>query len=173
MKAQNNGFTLIELVIAIFILVVAVIGVYNSFSTVVTLTAGASSRLTAFYLAQEGIEIVRNMRDNNWHQGAENGWDYGLDCEYGCEADYRTGTSMDPGSGLTAFSGNGNYLNINNNNGFYSYDIIGDYSSTKFKRKITIVSQNENVLKVYVLVTWEVKDETFSAEVEEYLYNWY
>ena len=172
MKAQNKGFTLIEVAIAIFILVVAIIGIYSSFSTLVTLTTGAFSRFTAFYLAQEGIEIVRNMRDNNWNQGNE--WDYGLlDCEYGCEADYRTGTLMDPVSGLAAFSGNGNYLNINNDNGFYSYENIGNFSPTKFKRKITIVPQGENVLRVSVLAIWGVKDETFSVDVEEYLYNWY
>ena len=177
MKVQNRGFTLIELVISIFILVVAIVGVYNSFSTVVVLTTGASSRLTASYLAQEGIEIVRNIRDNNWlkmGEYPETIWADGLlDCEYGCEADYRTGTLMDSGSGLSAFISDGNYLNINSDNGFYSYDSVGIFSPTKFKRKITIVPQGENVLRVSVLAIWGVKDETFGVDVEEYLYNWY
>ena len=160
MKAQNRGFTLIELVIAIFILVVAIVGVYNSFSTIVVLTTGASSRLTAAYLAQEGIEIVRNMRDNNWLKG-EVDWRNGLlGCLNGCEADYRTGTSTDVRSGLTAFSDN--YLKINKDigtakSGFYSYDSVGDYAITKFKRKITITPVGTDVLQVFVLVTWEVK----------------
>lgn len=168
MKAQNRGFTLIELVIAIFILAVAIIGVYNAYSTVVVLTAGASSRLTAAYLVQEGIEIVRNMRDNNWLQGR---WAEGLlGCEYGCEADYKTGTSSEV-TPLRDYPTGGNYLKINNDNGFYSYDSTG--SPTKFKRKIIITPQGADVLKIFVSVTWEEKDETFEIRAEEYLYNWY
>ncbi|MBI2050094.1 MAG: prepilin-type N-terminal cleavage/methylation domain-containing protein [Candidatus Staskawiczbacteria bacterium] len=181
---MNKGFTLIELAIAIFILVVGIIGVYNSFSTVVVLTAGSSSRFTAAYLAQEGIEIVRNMRDNNWikwTQDQSTNWNYGLlGCENGCEADYKTGTPEDVRSGLTAFGGDGNNLKIGAG-GFYSYDEIGGSSPTKFKRKITITSQIVNgvdVLKVSVLVTWKEKeqegcDHGFCIDVEEYLYDWY
>ncbi len=179
MKAQNSGFTLIELIIAIFILVVAIIGVYNSFSTVVVLTAGVSSRFTAAYLAQEAIEIIRNMRDNNWLNNSID-WKKGLsdintDCSNGCEADYKTGTSMDTRPGLTAFGSSGNYLNIKEGS-FYSYDNTGNVVTTKFKRKITITTSNLldiDVLKVFVLVTWKEKEEIFSFQAEEYLYNWY
>src|SRR3989344_317443 len=177
MKAQKNGFTLIELIIATFILVFAIVGVYNSFSTVVVLTAGSSSRFTAVYLAQEGIEIVRNIRDNNWLNGRN--WKTGLsdtnkDCSSGCEADYKTGTSADTRLGLTLFGNNGNYLNIKDSV-FYSYENTGVFLPTKFKRKIVITPDaiNPDVLKVYVLVTWQEKDEVFNMEAEEYLYNWY
>lgn len=179
---NNKGFTLIELVIAIFILVFAIIGVYNAFSTVVVLTTGASSRFTAAYLAQEGIEIVRNMRDNNWlkmEEAPETIWTDGLlECEDGCEADYKTGTL--PALILVPWTSGGNYLKINNNNGFYSYDSTGEYTETKFKRKI-IITQNPatpNVFQVTVLVTWKEKEEEgcvygYCIEAEEYLYNWY
>lgn len=182
---NNKGFTLIELVIAIFILAVAIIGVYNAFSTVVVLTTGASSRFTAAYLAQEGIEIVRNMRDNNWlkmGEYPETTWTDGLlGWENGCEADYKTGTLSDARGGLTDFGGDGNYLNIKDNDGFYSYDSTGSFSATKFKRKITITPDpvDTDVLKVSVLVTWKEKEEEgcepagYCIEVEEYLYNWY
>ncbi|TSC54174.1 MAG: hypothetical protein LiPW30_744 [Parcubacteria group bacterium LiPW_30] len=170
---NNKGFTLIELVIAIFILTVAIIGVYSAFSTVVVLTAGASSRLTAAYLAQEGVEIVRNMRDNNWLNSRD--WKTGLlGCGGGCEADYKTGTS--PTLTLTPYPSGGNWLRIDADN-FYSYDPADN--QTKFKRKITITPQGADVLKVFVSVTWKEKDEEgcvpagYCVEVEEYLYNWY
>lgn len=170
---NNRGFTLIELVIAIFILVFAIIGVYNAFSTVVVLTTGASSRFTAAYLAQEGIEIVRNMRDNNWLNSLD--WKTGLsdvntDCSNGCEADYKTGTSSEV-TPLRDYPTGGNKLKIDSNN-FYSYDPTGG-SETKFKRKIIITPQGDNVLKVSVLITWKEKDENFEIGAEEYLYNWY
>ena len=175
MKAKNSGFTIIELVISIFILVIAIIGVYSAFSTVVILTTGTSSRFTAAYLAQEGIEIVRNMRDNNWLNGRD--WKTGIsdsntNCSIGCEADYKTGTL--PALVLVPWVSDGNYLNIKDNN-FYSYDKIGLFAPTKFKRKIIITPDiiNPNVLKVSVLVTLKEKGEVFDMNVEEYLYNWY
>ncbi len=177
-KESGAGFTLIELVISIFILVVAIIGIYNSFSTVVILTAGASSRFTAAYLAQEGVEIVRNTRDNNWLNSRV--WSDGLlGCENGCEADYKTGEVGSANTALTPFGDN--YLKIKSDpnitkNVFYSYDSFGSFTTTKFKRKITITPDPNPlrpVLKVSVLVTWMEKDEPFSITVEEYLYDWY
>ena len=166
---EKNGFTLIELAISIFILVVAIIGIYNSFSTVLVLTAGASSRFTAAYLAQEGIEIIRNIRDNNWIQGR--GWNAGLlSCGNGCEADYKTGTPSQVTS-LRAYPTGGNRLKIDSDN-FYSYNPTGG-SEVKFRRKITITLVGADVLKVFVLVTWKEKEEDFDFEAEEYLYDWY
>lgn len=173
-KKKNRGFTLIELVVALFILAVAIVGIYNSFSTIVVLTVDASSRFTAAYLAQEGIEIVRNIRDNNWIQSRD--WRTGLlDCEYGCEGDYKTSTSSEV-IPLRDYPTGGNKLKIDSDN-FYDYD-SADGIETKFKRKITIIAQDNNILKVSVLVTWQEKEEEgcdfgYCTKVEEYLYDWY
>jgi prepilin-type N-terminal cleavage/methylation domain-containing protein len=53
----SKGFTLIELIISVFILSVAVVGIFNAFSIMIILTSDAADRLTATYLAQEGEEI--------------------------------------------------------------------------------------------------------------------
>ena len=183
---SNKGFTLIELVIAIFILVVAIIGVYNAFSTIVIMTTDSSSRFTAAYLAQDGMEIIRNIRDNNWVKNTttKTDWKTGLTgCEAGCEADYKTGTSQEI-TPLRGYLGGGNYLKINNDDGFYSYDEPTEgYTTTKFKRKITITpNADPDVLNVSVLVTWNEKGEEGCdvskgigncIEVEEKLYDWY
>ncbi len=160
---NNKAFTIIELVITIFILSVAVIGVYNAFSTMVVLTANASNRLTAAYLAQEGMELVRNIRDTNWTNDYD--WRCGLagvtgtcdvgnkDCTAGCEADYKTiATSpLTPyGVGVDA----GRYLNIDTD-GFYSYST--GTTITKLKRKITITPLNDYIMKVRVEVFWVEK----------------
>lgn len=177
---KNVGFTMIELVIALFVLSVAITGVYNAFSIMVVATSQMSDRFTAAYLAQEGIEIVRNIRDNNWLQG--NDWNNGLssanmDCSNGCEADYKTGTLA--GTGLIPYGGSGNYLYIEHidNNNFYSYQSNG--TETKFKRKITITPDGDYVLRVSVDVFWDEKttifdfDQQNSITAEDYLYNWY
>jgi prepilin-type N-terminal cleavage/methylation domain-containing protein len=94
---MKNGFTIIELVISIFILSVAIVGVFSAYSMVTILTSDASDRLTATYLAQEGMEITRNVRDTNWlniDAGNPAGatWLDGLSCLSGCEADYTNAT---------------------------------------------------------------------------------
>ena len=63
---SSKGFTIIELIISIFILSVALVGIFSAFSIVTILTSDSADRLTGTYLAQEGMEIVRNIRDTNW-----------------------------------------------------------------------------------------------------------
>jgi len=189
---SGAGFTMIELIIAIFVLTVAVIGVYGAFSMMVITTAQMSDRFTASYLAQEGIEVVRNIRDNNWLQ--ENDWRCGLtdlpegagECSVGnqdfsqntggAEADYKTGTSV--GTGLTPYGASGRYLKLDssNSNNFYNY-LSG--SDTKLKRRIIINTVNDYIIQVLVTVSWDEKSTIInpngqnSITAEEYLYNWY
>ncbi len=173
MKQKKNGFTIIELVIALFVLTVAVIGVYNAFSIMVVTTAQMSDRFTAAYLAQEGIEIIRNMRDNNWLQGKPDWLDGLSGCESGCQIDFMAGQT------LTSYSDSG-YLNIDSN-GFYFYSAINP-APTKFKRKITITPNGDHILKIAVAVFWEEKPTIVNIDfpvkpgsitAEDYLYNWY
>jgi prepilin-type N-terminal cleavage/methylation domain-containing protein len=166
---MSKGFTFIEVIIAIFILVVVIVGVYNAFSTMVVLTSDITMRFTAAYLAQEGLEIMRNIRDTNWINGRD--WRAGLadantNCENGCQADYKSYNLSDAPYGDT-------YLKLDSN-GFYNNTNGED---TKFKRKIIVKEVNpggnSNVLYGDVIVTWEEKQKTYSFEAEEYLYNWY
>lgn len=176
----GEGFTIIELVIAIFILFVATFAVYNAFSTIVVLTAGISDRLTATYLAQEGIEVIRNIRDANWIN--DRSWDSGLNgCSDGCQADYTTGTTIAAPWTLAPWAGEepsggadgGGILLKLNANGFYAYGGAG--SDTKFKRKITITSLEDYIMRVSVKVFWSQKGDWSQnvIEAEEILYDWH
>ena len=110
---SKRGFTLLEVITAIFILTV---GTGASFA-LIQQTLLASSliefKLIASYLAQEGIEIVRNIRDTNWLQEQRNTepaksspWDDGL-CGGGTcywQADYTTATFIGiPPYGMTNY----------------------------------------------------------------------
>ncbi|MBP6933881.1 prepilin-type N-terminal cleavage/methylation domain-containing protein, partial [Candidatus Woesebacteria bacterium] len=65
-KIKNSkGFSLVEVMVSIGIILVAFTGVLTLINRSVAFHDLAYSRLTASYLAQEGIEIVRNIRDNN------------------------------------------------------------------------------------------------------------
>jgi len=51
---------------AITVLTIAVGGSFALIQQTMVAASLNQSKLTAYYLAQEGIELVRNIRDSNW-----------------------------------------------------------------------------------------------------------
>lgn len=157
---SKKSFTLLEVIIAIFVISLGIIGALSLIGQTLGLPAVSSDRLIAAYLGQEGIEIVRNLRDSNRLSQRENPalpWNNGL-AEGDWEADYND-------SNLMVFAGR--FLRIDG--GFYNYD---SGTETKFKRKITISPLGEDILKVSVQVQWQEKGQTNQIVVQENLYNW-
>ncbi len=60
-----TGFTLIETLVAISILMVAIVAPMTLATQALSAAFYARDQITAFYLAQEGIEVVRSVRDHN------------------------------------------------------------------------------------------------------------
>lgn len=176
------GFTLVETIIAIFILTIGILTIYGVFFDMSRQAKNQSNSLIASYLAQEGIEIVKNMRDTNWITNYAGYWLEGIDngsCLGGCnfEADFKTGTPYQIIE-LRPYGTDGNFLNIDDSN-VYSYN--PDYPETIFKRKITITGPLKvyssddyfSSLKVSALVMWNYKGDDYSVQMEEFIYNWY
>jgi len=191
-KKLNKGFTIVEVAISIFVLSIAVIGVYSAFTLVALLTSDIEERFIGVYLAQEGIEIIRNIRDTKLITDLDNGWgnaisEYnGAGCNTGCETDI--GRDLSPW--MVTGDEQGIYLNIDEN-GFYGYS---GNTPTKFKRKIIIepsAELPENAIHVSVEVSWDKKatmlnpagefagmtdcstSESNCVVFEEYMYDWY
>jgi type II secretory pathway pseudopilin PulG len=83
MNNRQSGQTLIETIVAIFILTAALTSGLS-----LTVYALSNSRLSinqliATNLAREGVEVVRMMRDTNWLEGDKSGGSYGLDGDCG------------------------------------------------------------------------------------------
>lgn len=159
---MHKGFTLIEVLAAMFIVVMGVVGIFGLVTRTVSSTSSMNSQLVASYLAQEGLEMVRNIRDANFlkiHKGGVGQWDDGLmSCAAGCGADYND-------VALGSFQ---NTL-LKLNNGFYTYDAGTD---TIFTRKITIESVPPDLLKVSVDVLWQDKGKAYAVQGATNLYNW-
>lgn len=155
---KQKGFTLLEVVFTIGIITIGIVGIHNGLNYAIEKTYEAREFFVATYLAQEGIEIVKNIRDTNWIEEAAE-WNDGLtSCSSGCEADYSD-------SALSAYTGKNFYLNPSTN--FYEYDQPSG-TKTNYKRKISIDSGTTDELKIVVEVYWD--DNTFTAK--ENIYNW-
>lgn len=158
---MQKGFTLLEVLFSLFLLVATMVGVSSLFLQIIAFLPVSKERLEANYLAQEGVEIVRNMRDANVITGAE--WNNGLtSCTGGCEADYND-------AALAGYAGR----SLQINNGFYEYGSGG--TATPFQRKITIDTATPDELKVAVQVSWQEKNRSHSLTIRDDLYkrdNW-
>jgi len=164
---KEKGFTIIEIIITIAILAFGILGIYSFFQPIIILNSNFSNYLIANYLTQEGMEVVKNIKDNNII--LEYDWTKGFDiCELGCELDYKTGTdAANPENLLRTYQNT--FLNMNSD-GFYSYDFG---SQTIFKRKVTINQpmMSQDILKVDVLVSWSHEGKLFNSNVIGYIYN--
>ncbi len=63
---KESGFTLTEVLIGIMILTIAIVAASNLLVSLINTNRNNVKTLQAFYLAQEGVEAVRNIRDTNW-----------------------------------------------------------------------------------------------------------
>lgn len=115
-KKNLKGFTILEMIVAIFLITVGIIGIFALITKTVSNSTVSRDEMTAAYLAQEGIEIVRNIRDSNYINGQ--GWDETLDvtddplsrCPNGYKASYSS-------QALDCYS-EGDYLQLGED-GFY------------------------------------------------------
>lgn len=69
MKKHTKAFTLIETLIAITIITIAIVGPMTAASRAIVAAQSARDQLTASYLAQEGVEYVRAIRDDAYLAG--------------------------------------------------------------------------------------------------------
>ncbi len=160
---NKKSFTLIEVLLSVFLITVAVLGLYSGINYSYSSITKASDKFIASYLAEEGIELVKNIRDSNFVNGSV-AWTNGLTTcsnpDYGCKMDYDE-------SALTVNTVDTvkNPLWINAS-GFYNYTATG--TQTIFSRKIVINIISADKMKVSVTVYFA--DQEFL--LEQYLYNW-
>jgi len=161
-NSRNKGFTLLETLVAVAIIVIGALGVFSAVAKYSQMTEQERDNLVATYLCQEGIEIVKNIRDTNWIEESA-GWKDGISCSSGCQADFDDTT-------FSAFSSE-SFLYIDYSNGLYQYlsDPDPDLDvETPYSRKITITEVGDDELDIEVTVYWHASSMT----VKENIYNW-
>ncbi len=131
---KNKGFTLIELMVSIFILTTGTVGAFSLIRNTLTFTNVTSSQLAAAYLAQEGVEIIRDIRDSNWLKARTNpslAWDNGIAAGTDYRLDYQSLIFPD------TLCGADTYLKYNNSTKYFN---CSSGTNSIFQRKITITN---------------------------------
>lgn len=64
----KKGFSLIEILISFTILSISLIAVTTLISSTIQANQENTARLQAYFLAEQGIESIRHVRDTNWLQ---------------------------------------------------------------------------------------------------------
>jgi Tfp pilus assembly protein PilV len=169
-KKLEAGFTLIETLIAISILILAVTGAFAAAQNGISSAIFSKDQIVAFYLAQEGVETIRNRRDQNGLAGAN--WLSGIaeaaedPCLFGsvCRVDAINQTITKCSGGL------GSCPNLKlNNSGFYAYDSGND---TQFRREIVLEQVSVNEAAITVIVSWSKGLVQRSFRARENIFNW-
>ena len=73
-KQKNKGFTLVETLVAISIFTMSILGLLSILASGISDTGYAKKKVVAGYLAQEGIEHARNIRDTHVLYDVSSGW---------------------------------------------------------------------------------------------------
>ncbi len=190
-NAHGRGFSLVETLVAITILLIVITGPLTISTTTARSTSFASEQVSAFFLAQEGLELAQKARDDLLLQA-----DFSNPGDVTTKWNIFTNTSgtyrycfQSPGCGLefdeTTLVDLRSPVSCSGTNCLMYYDETAARTkfthqstgnvATIYTRKIYFSNISSDEVQVRVLVTW--RTGTLRAqqkvEAETYLYNVY
>ncbi|HNW55663.1 MAG TPA: prepilin-type N-terminal cleavage/methylation domain-containing protein [bacterium] len=164
-KKMKAAFSLIELLIAMGIIGLGLLGIASLASQNVRVQYYNKNTLISAQLAQEGLELVRNIRDNDWKSDSPISNPDSLENLFlnNFIIDY-TGFIDSAESNIEKTP----VLTINNN-GFYGY---GGSINTPFRRLITTSCGSNGYCRIKCYISWQGQGQSGNYEIEDYLYAW-
>jgi len=141
----KRGFTLIECLVAISILMIGVLSAFALVTRSLSTAPLIADNFSASLYSQQGIEAVIKLRNDNWRQYKS--WDSGL-----------------LGRFCIIIRSDGSVFELPTSSACQ----IG---STKFSRSVEIRSEGDQ-LKVTCEVSWQTKGKKYQVSTTSYLYNW-
>jgi len=164
-SCSEKGYSILEVIISLGIITLGLVGVLSLVIQNVRAQYVDKNNIIASMLAQEGLELVRNIRDSNrlsslaWKDGVSDG--NGTTKIF--KVDYTGKSSI---SDITGILNGRLYVNAS---GFYSNGSTG--TATPFYRMITVID-NTDYLEVRCLVRHANGANVTDYEARTLLYNW-
>jgi Tfp pilus assembly protein PilV len=194
---KEKGFTILETLVAIFVLVLAITGPLVFSQSSLRSSFEARDRITAFFLAQDVIEYVKNRRDEcaldalnpsascnslstiPWITDVENNFDVCVDASGGCAID-----TVNDSVAACSESANDETCNLfvdSANPQYFSHDNSGGTEFSRFRREIYIDQLDDsgsgtenNEAEITVVIEWGRDSENLDNRlvVQENIKNW-
>lgn len=166
---RGAGFTLLETIVALVLIVAAMVGPFSLATRSIFGAKFAKHKLTALNLAQEGIEIIRRMRETNVLK--EFDWRGAGSCPAACtplsDGTYQPDVFTSSALPLSTASP----LSIHGTTGLYYQDPFVEHP-TLFVREVIISTPSVERMRIVSTVTWTSAGIERRVRLEETLYNW-
>ena len=129
-KKKYDGFSFLEAIISVFILAVGIVAVLPLLTTGIRDSSSSRDQMIAVFLAQEGVELVENFRDNNWAEDRDafDGERFPANSKENCAVSWDSSDLRDCNAGKS-------FILYMDGNGYYTYS---GASETRFRRKVII-----------------------------------
>lgn len=159
----KQGFTLVEIVVILFIMSMGMIGVLSLIVQNIQSQSYNKSNLIAYQLAQEGIELIRKVRDSNWRESVL------YDDKLAPGEYYMDYTDTAPS--LHDLDNPEELVLKQDAANFYVHDPAAA-TTTPFSRLITIGVIDDHSFQVNSLISWAEPGRSYTYDLETILYNW-
>jgi type II secretory pathway pseudopilin PulG len=186
-RTTAAAFTLVEAMVAISILSLAVTGPLVIAQKGIGSAIYARDEITAFYLAEEAVEYIRNVRDSNRISGTSWLSQFSGCKESGagerCEIDARYPDFTTVGAIVSCYTdstyasqpgGVCKPLSYDSSSKLYGYGSGGTWTTTKFTRTISVddrASAKEAMISVTISWSTNLFSPVRSFTVKEYMFN--
>ncbi len=168
---ERGGFTLLETIVALALIVSALMGPFALASRGIFGAKFSRSKIVALNLSQEGIELIRQMRENNILSGAQ--WrgltgTCGVKCTRLQDGSYQPDVYTSASGSTPPVSTNAPLL-FDAAGGLYSQT---SGTATLFTRVVDISTPSVDQMRVRSTVTWVESGISRRIQLEATLYNW-
>lgn len=189
-KKTSDGFTMIETLVAVFIVMLAITGPLYFVSQSIQSAYYARDQVTAFYLTQESVELIKNIRDTNALTsacGAASEW---LSCNpsldlllctgsYGCVVGLTSGMNVYV-SECTSDNDSDCILRQNTGSNALEFSYSGGtgWAPSRFQKRVYVTVENDDSFaggseaEVIVRVTWRSGTVDRDFVVRQNITNW-
>jgi prepilin-type N-terminal cleavage/methylation domain-containing protein len=161
-KTHNkSGFTLVEIIAVLFVISLGLIGVLSLIIQNIQGQNINKNSIVAYQLAQEGIEMIRKVRDTNWNDSLEFNHSLAAGVYYMSYSDSVPLFLANPSNGDL----------YKDNNDFYVHG--GGVVKTNFRRTIEITDTSPHSIIVHSRVSWIEHTRTYNYDLDAALFDWY
>ncbi len=190
-EKKNRGFTLVETLVAIGILSLSILGTFTAVQQGLQSSGFAKDQITAFYLIQDAMEYMRNVRDQNGLISLNNlangnpriNWLTGLSavttdpCWWGGSGTAQKTCTVDsphPSGQTAVIACSGDFVSCpvikqDTTTGLYGY--TSSWTNTRFTRSIKITQIASNEATISIWISWKSGPFVRTIQIDQLLFD--